>query len=97
MRAEEGMGEDNEEMTSLKGRFKPTTEKECSQWLVKGKEGNECMGVGESALYSLDCQFTSKLPLSPPDQPDPFEMLLLWLQSAYENTTADRVGVRVAR
>lgn len=65
--------------------------------MVKGKEGNECMGVGESAPYSLDCQFTSKLPLSPPDQPDPFEKLLLWLQSAYENTTADRVGVRVAR
>lgn len=77
---------DNEEMTSLKGRFKPATEKKCSQWLVKGKEGNECLGVGESAPYSLDCQFTSKLsrsPPHPPDQPDPFEMLLLWLQSAY--------------
>lgn len=85
MQTEEGKGEDNEEMTSLKGRYKPATEKECSQWLVKDKEGNGSMGVGESesAPYSLDCQFTSKLSLSPPVQPDPFEMLLLWLQSAY--------------
>lgn len=86
VQAEEGIG-DNEEMTSMKGRIKPATEKECSEWLVKGKEGNESMGVGESesAPYSLDCQFTSKPSLSPPptDEPDPFEMLLLWLQSAY--------------
>lgn len=65
VQAEEG---DNEEMTSMKGRIKPATEKECSEWLVKGKEGNESMGVGESesALYSLDCQFTSKPSLSAP-------------------------------
>lgn len=84
VKAEEGTG-DNEEMTAMKGRIEPTTEKECSEWLVKGKEGIESMGVGESesAPYSLDCQFTSKPSLSPPDEPDPFEMLLLWLQSAY--------------
>ena len=66
VQAEEGLG-DNEEMTSMKGRIKPATEKECSEWLVKGKEGNESMGVGESesAPYSLDCQFTSKSSLSP--------------------------------
>lgn len=83
MQAEEGIGH-NEEMTSMKGRIKPATEKECSEWSVKGKEGNESMGVGESesALYSLDCQFTSKPPPpTSPDEPDPFEMLLLWLQS----------------
>lgn len=58
------------------------------------------MGVGEcggeSALYSLGCQFSSK-PSQPPDQPVLFERLLLWLQSAYYNVSADRVGVRLAR
>lgn len=44
---------------------------ECSQSMVKGKRGNESMRVGErrgeSTLYSLGCQFTSK-PSQPPDQ-----------------------------
>lgn len=60
---------DNEQMTSSKSRFGPASEKECSQSMVKGKKGNESMGVGErggeSALYSLGCQFTSK-PSQPP-------------------------------
>lgn len=60
---------DNEQMTSSKSRFMLASEKECSQSMVKGKKGNESMGVGErggeSALYSLGCQFTSK-PSQPP-------------------------------
>lgn len=43
--------------------------KKCSQSAVKGKRGNERMWVGErrgeSTLYSLGCQFTSK-PSQPP-------------------------------
>lgn len=43
--------------------------RECSQSMVKGKKGNESMWVGErwgeSTLYSLGCQFTSK-PSQPP-------------------------------
>lgn len=60
---------DNEQMTSWKGRFMLASEKECSQSMVKGKRGNESMWVGErrgeSTLYSLGCQFTSK-PSQPP-------------------------------
>lgn len=49
------------------------TEEERSEWLVKGKEGNESMGVGESesAPNSLDCQFTSKPSLSSLPTPPP--------------------------
>lgn len=60
--AEEGIG-DNEEMTSMKGRIKPATEKECGEWLVKGKEGNESMGVGE--IESARIPWTANLPVSP--------------------------------
>lgn len=70
-----------------------------SQW-SRVKQGNESMGVderrSESALYSLDCQFTSKLS-QPSNQPGTFERLLLWLQSVYYSTSTDRVGVRLSR
>lgn len=83
-------------MTSLKSRFKPTTESAVSGWSRVKRGMNAWVWARVPRI-----PWTANLPVSslsaPPDQPDPFEKLLLWLQSAYENAPADRVGVRVAR
>lgn len=90
----------NEQMTYQKGRFMLAKERKCSQSVVKGKRGLKACEWVSAGVRVWCIPWATNLterPLSPPNKPVCFERLLRWLQCAHYNTSAKRVGVRLAR
>lgn len=77
----------------------PLRENAVSQWsrVKRGMKACEWVSAGVRVPCIPWAANLPVSPLSPPNQPVLFERLLLWLQSAYYNISANRVGVRLAR